>query len=59
MEDDEREEGIQQEHDIGADGGGIQQNRLRRGVEGIGNQGRLDHDQAVGSGLSAQHHSVL
>ena len=59
MEDYKSEEGIEQEHDIGTHGSGIQKNGLRRGVEGVGHQGGLDHDQAVAGGLSAEHHAVL
>ena len=59
VEDDESEEGIEEKQDVGSDGRGVEQNGLRRSVEGIGDQSGLDHDQTVAGGLSAEHHAVL
>lgn len=59
VEDDEREEGVEEEEDVGTHGGGVEQHGLRRRVEGVGDEGGLDHDQAVAGGLATEHHAVL
>ena len=59
MEDDEREEGVEKEENVGTHGGGVEQHGLGRRVEGVGDEGGLDHDQTVAGGLATEHHAVL
>lgn len=59
VEDDEREEGVEEQHDVGTHGGGVEQHGLRRRVEGVGDERRLDHDETVVRVLATEHHAVL
>lgn len=47
VENEDVEECVQQEDDIVLDGNTVQKNGLWRGVEGVGHQGRLYHDQRI------------
>ena len=47
MKDEDLEEGVHEEDPIRLNGGGVEQNRLRRSAEGVRVEDRLDHDQAL------------
>ena len=59
MEHYQGEEGIQKKHHIRSHLSSIQQHRLRRSVERVRDQGRLNHHETVVGVLTTQHHTML
>lgn len=47
MKDEDLEEGVHEEDPVRLDGRGVKQDGLRRPVEGVRVQDRLDHDEAL------------
>jgi hypothetical protein len=47
VKDEDLEKCVHQQDPIGLNGGRVEEDRLRRSVEGVGVQDRLDHDEAL------------
>ena len=47
VEDEDVEEGIEEEDDVGFDGDRVEEDGLGRDVEGVGHESGLDHDEGV------------
>jgi len=47
VEDEDMEEGVEEEDDVGFDGDRVEEDGLRGDVEGVGHEGGLDHDEGV------------
>ena len=59
VEDEQVEEGVEQEHHVGADGHGVKQHGLRRALEPVGHERGLDHDQRAVHVLAVEHVAVV